>query len=63
MTMLPVRAATQADIPSLAALRADFLAELGYAFDPAMCRRETAAFCADIWGSPSTAWWPRSRAG
>lgn len=54
MTMLPVRAATQADIPSLAALRADFLAELGYAFDPALCRRETAAFCADIWGSPST---------
>lgn len=44
MTMLPIRAATQADIPSLAALRADFLAELGYAFDPALCRRETAAF-------------------
>lgn len=41
---LAPRAADLADIPQLAALRADFLAELGYAFDPALCRRETAAF-------------------
>lgn len=45
-SQIPIRPAHAQDVPRLAELRAMFLQELKYEFDPRRCRAETEAFLA-----------------